>query len=37
MWLAPFASGRNHLISMTFEHPTKIAMIRIWVRILIII
>jgi hypothetical protein len=33
MWLAPFALGRNHLISITFEHPTKIAMIRIWVRI----
>ncbi len=33
MWLAPFTPNRKHLISMTFEHPTKIAMIRIWVRI----
>ena len=32
MWLAPFTVNRKHLISMTFEHPTKIAMIRIWVR-----
>jgi hypothetical protein len=33
MWLAPFAAGRNHFIYITFEHPTRIAMIRIWVRI----
>ncbi|UJR14999.1 hypothetical protein I4U23_001976 [Adineta vaga] len=30
MWLAPFTSGRPHFIYITFEHPTKIAMIRIW-------
>ncbi|CAF1052117.1 unnamed protein product [Adineta ricciae] len=30
MWLAPFTSGRPHFICITFEHPTKIAMIRIW-------
>ncbi len=32
MWLAPFTNGQNHFICMTFEHPTRIAMIRIWVR-----
>ncbi|CAF0823250.1 unnamed protein product [Adineta steineri] len=30
MWLAPFTAGRPHFIYITFEHPTKIAMIRIW-------
>ncbi|CAF3729736.1 unnamed protein product [Rotaria sp. Silwood1] len=30
MWLAPFTPGENHLIYITFEQPTKIAMIRIW-------
>lgn len=30
MWLAPFTSGQNHFIYMTFEHPVQIAMIRIW-------
>ncbi|CAF5111537.1 unnamed protein product, partial [Rotaria sp. Silwood1] len=33
MWLAPFTPGENHLIYITFEQPTKIAMIRIWVRL----
>jgi protein JBTS26 len=33
MWLAPFTTGRNHFIYITFEHPIKIAMIRIWVRV----
>jgi len=32
MWLAPFTSGQNHFIYMTFEHSVQIAMIRIWVR-----
>ncbi|CAF3553894.1 unnamed protein product [Rotaria sp. Silwood1] len=30
MWLAPFTVDKNHFIYITFEHPTKIAMIRIW-------
>ncbi|CAF0803169.1 unnamed protein product [Rotaria sordida] len=30
MWLAPFTHSKNHFIYITFEHPTKIAMIRIW-------
>ncbi|XP_072167978.1 katanin-interacting protein-like [Diadema setosum] len=30
MWLTPFTPGRMHLITVTFEHPVKIAMIRIW-------
>ncbi|CAF4386537.1 unnamed protein product [Rotaria socialis] len=30
MWLAPFTAGKNHFIYITFEHPTRIAMIRIW-------
>eukprot|EP00057_Strongylocentrotus_purpuratus_P022589 XP_011677063.1 PREDICTED: uncharacterized protein KIAA0556-like [Strongylocentrotus purpuratus] len=30
MWLAPFTPGRVHLITMTFDHPVKVAMIRIW-------
>ncbi|CAF4528076.1 unnamed protein product, partial [Rotaria sp. Silwood2] len=30
MWLAPFTAGKNHFVYITFEHPTKIAMIRIW-------
>lgn len=34
MWLAPFTLGQNHLIYITFEHPVKIAMIRIWVRVM---
>ncbi|XP_071813789.1 katanin-interacting protein-like isoform X2 [Apostichopus japonicus] len=29
MWLAPYISGRNSL-QLIFEHPVKIAMIRIW-------
>ncbi len=33
MWLAPFTSGRNHFVYITFEHPTRIAMIRIWVSV----
>ena len=33
MWLAPYTPNRKHLISMTFEHSMKIAMIRIWVKI----
>ncbi|CAF4764173.1 unnamed protein product, partial [Rotaria socialis] len=30
MWLAPFAAGQDHFIYITFERPTKVAMIRIW-------
>ncbi|UJR31677.1 hypothetical protein I4U23_019158 [Adineta vaga] len=30
MWLAPFTSGKNHFIYITFEHPIQIALIRIW-------
>ncbi|CAF1618828.1 unnamed protein product [Rotaria magnacalcarata] len=30
MWLAPFTTGKNHFIYITFEHPSSIAMIRIW-------
>ncbi|CAF0857931.1 unnamed protein product [Didymodactylos carnosus] len=30
MWLAPFIAGRDHFIYITFEQPSRIAMIRIW-------
>lgn len=32
MWLAPFTQGQNHFVYMTFQQPSRIAMIRIWVR-----
>lgn len=32
MWLAPFTAGQRHSISILFERPTSVAMIRIWVR-----
>ena len=32
MWLAPFTAGQRHLITILFERPASVAMIRIWVR-----
>lgn len=31
MWLTPFTPGRNHVIHITLNDVTTIAMIRIWV------
>ena len=31
MWLAPFTKGRDHKVFITFNKPTQIAMMRIWV------
>ncbi|KAL4239443.1 hypothetical protein ACF0H5_000258 [Mactra antiquata] len=30
MWLAPFTTGKDHVVCCTFEKPCKIALIRIW-------
>ena len=32
MWLAPFTNGRDHKVFITFKRPTRIAMMRVWVR-----
>jgi len=34
MWLAPFTSGGNHNIFVTFDKPCKVALMRIWVSFL---
>ena len=33
MWLAPYTKGKSHQVFITFEKPTQIAMMRIWVSI----
>ncbi|MBN3311563.1 K0556 protein, partial [Atractosteus spatula] len=30
LWLAPFTSGRSHVLSVDFPSPCQVAMIRIW-------
>ncbi|KAH9498867.1 hypothetical protein Btru_004902, partial [Bulinus truncatus] len=30
MWLAPFTSGKDHFIYLTFSKPCKLALMRIW-------